>query len=195
MFRVELAKEPLGDVQHWNISLAMSKGDCDRLIERTVPLAVLVSFAFAALTASRRLRWNGGRGGRFATLVRASACLLCMGLASIPLQTLTPGTRFLGSGRFERAWHSTRAYRIFSGYGLFRRMTGVGHSSTDVAGTEAGWGWAGLPPSVVARPEIILEAIHREDNSTSPRWRELKFRWKPGDVMKRPRQVAPHMPR
>ena len=40
------------------------------------------------------------------------------------------------------------------------------------------------------RLEIVLEA---SDDGQS--WRELEFRWKPGDVRRRPAFVAPHMPR
>jgi hypothetical protein len=56
------------------------------------------------------------------------------------------------------------------------------------------WGWAGLEPSVVQRPEIILEAQYENQNDTST-WHELDFRWKPGNVNQRPLQVAPHQPR
>ena len=52
-----------------------------------------------------------------------------------------------------------------NGYGLFRVMT-----------TE--------------RPEIVLEVS--EDGVT---WREQEFRWKPGDLKRRPALVQPHMPR
>jgi hypothetical protein len=52
-----------------------------------------------------------------------------------------------------------------NGYGLFRVMT-----------TE--------------RPEIVIEVS--EDSVT---WREQEFRWKPGDVKRRPSVVQPHMPR
>jgi hypothetical protein len=52
-----------------------------------------------------------------------------------------------------------------NGYGLFRVMT-----------TE--------------RPEIVLEVS--EDGVT---WQEQEFRWKPGDVTRRPGVVQPHMPR
>ena len=43
---------------------------------------------------------------------------------------------------------------------------------------------------MVERPEIILEGQLSSGES-----RELNFRWKPGDVSKRPKQVAPHQPR
>jgi len=52
-----------------------------------------------------------------------------------------------------------------NGYGLFRVMT------TD-------------------RPEIVIEVS--EDGAT---WKEQEFRWKPGDLKRRPAVVQPHMPR
>jgi len=55
--------------------------------------------------------------------------------------------------------------RSINGYGLFRVMT-----------TE--------------RPEIVIEG-----SVDSVAWREYGFRWKPGDVARRPRFVAPHQPR
>jgi hypothetical protein len=56
-------------------------------------------------------------------------------------------------------------FRSVNGYGLFAVMT-----------TE--------------RPEIIVEGS--DDGET---WKAYEFRWKPGDVMRRPRFVAPHQPR
>lgn len=41
-----------------------------------------------------------------------------------------------------------------------------------------------------SRPEIVVEGSR--DGST---WRPYAFRWKPGDVRRRPRFVAPHQPR
>jgi predicted DCC family thiol-disulfide oxidoreductase YuxK len=55
--------------------------------------------------------------------------------------------------------------RSVNSYGLFRVMT-------------------------TKRDEIVLEA---SDDGVA--WRELEFRWKPGDVRKRPAFVAPHQPR
>jgi len=40
------------------------------------------------------------------------------------------------------------------------------------------------------RPEIILEG-----STDGTHWREIAFRWKPGDVRRRPAFVAPHQPR
>ena len=55
--------------------------------------------------------------------------------------------------------------RSVNGYGLFRVMT-----------TE--------------RPEIVIEG-----SDDTLHWKEYGFRWKPGDVTRRPAFMAPHMPR
>ena len=70
----------------------------------------------------------------------------------------------------ERLWSSrvlawVAPFDSVNGYGLFRVMT-----------TE--------------RPEIVLEVS--EDGVT---WKEQEFRWKPGDLKRRPALVEPHMPR
>jgi len=55
--------------------------------------------------------------------------------------------------------------RSISGYGLFRSMT-------------------------TSRPEIAIET-----SDDASHWHEVVFRYKPGDVNRRPRFVAPHQPR
>jgi len=56
-------------------------------------------------------------------------------------------------------------FRSISGYGLFRSMT-------------------------TSRPEIVIET---SDDGAA--WHEVVFPYKPGDVLRRPRFVAPHQPR
>ena len=58
-----------------------------------------------------------------------------------------------------------RPARSINGYGLFRSMTTV-------------------------RPELVLEV-----SLDGTMWREHEFRWKPGDLHRRPTFVQPHMPR
>ena len=41
-----------------------------------------------------------------------------------------------------------------------------------------------------ARPEIVIEA-----SADGTSWTEIGFQWKPGDLQRRPRLVAPHQPR
>ena len=56
-------------------------------------------------------------------------------------------------------------FRIVNGYGLFRVMTKT-------------------------RPEIVVEG-----SADGIEWQPYEFRWKPGDVTRAPRWVAPHQPR
>jgi lipase maturation factor 1 len=73
-------------------------------------------------------------------------------------------------GPFDRGWAETvfawvAPFNSVNGYGLFRVMT-----------TE--------------RPEIVIEV-----STDGAAWKEQEFRWKAGDVMRRPQFVEPHMPR
>lgn len=61
-----------------------------------------------------------------------------------------------------------KPYHLTNGYGLFRRMTGVG-----------------------GRPEVILEGAP----SVEGPWTEYHFRFKPGRVNRTPPVVIPHQPR
>lgn len=56
-------------------------------------------------------------------------------------------------------------YRVVNSYGLFAHMT-------------------------VTRPEIVIEGSMDGEN-----WEAYEFKWKPGDLTRRPRLVAPHQPR
>ena len=66
--------------------------------------------------------------------------------------------------------------RVGSGYGLFRRMTGVGDGD-----------------GRVARPELVVEG--KWGDSGGGEWRAIEFRYKPGNVSEAPKFVAPHQPR
>ncbi len=69
------------------------------------------------------------------------------------------------SGAIATVLDATAPFRTINAYGLFRVMT-------------------------TTRPEIVIEG---SDDGVS--WREYAFRWKPGDLRRAPRFVAPHMPR
>jgi hypothetical protein len=64
-----------------------------------------------------------------------------------------------------RAYELLLPARSFNGYGLFAVMT-------------------------TSRPEIVIEGS--ADGNT---WYEYQFKYKPGDLKRRPRFVAPHQPR
>ena len=91
-----------------------------------------------------------------------------------------------------RLYHHCAPFQVTSGYGLFRRMTGVGqYTQPPSGGTEFSSAWAPLPVSVVARPEIELEGYDENEEV----WRAIPFAYKPGDVYGTLPQVAPHQPR
>jgi hypothetical protein len=170
--------------EKWNVSMKFTKADIDALSDKSLPVVTVVCLAFALWKGAQRAVRKRSVLGVIHTLV----CVVAIGVTAVPLLSLTRPLQergFWGSKQiFEplsRAY--LRPYRLSNGFGLFRRMTGVG----PLVGT----GWAGQPPSVVRRPEIILEGLFEGDDE----WTELSFRWKPGDEHAMPRQVAPHQPR
>lgn len=187
MFVLENGQNAVG------LRLTTSSQDCDVLLEWAIPLALVATLVFAAVTGVRGIAKKNAN--RFTVAVHTLVCCACISIAAVPFLSLsnTHQPTFWGV-RWDinrsKTWNTFRRHssRVSHGYGLFRRMTGVGHQQHQ---SDEPVGWAGLPPSIVARPEIILEA--RIDDSEE--WRELDFRWKPGRVDKRPRQAAPHQPR
>jgi lipase maturation factor 1 len=103
---------------------------------------------------------------------RVGVNVVAVGIAVLSVMTLfreMDRTRHV-RGPFDRGWPGmvltwVSPLNSVNGYGLFRVMT-----------TE--------------RPEIVIEVS--ADGTT---WKEQEFRWKPGDVTRRPRFVEPHMPR
>ena len=77
---------------------------------------------------------------------------------------------------------------IASGYGLFRSMTGVWPGQGSFP-KDAEFGV--YIPSVVARPEILIQGREGEEGD----WKPIEFSYKPGDLDEAPRWVAPLQPR
>jgi hypothetical protein len=150
----------------------------DRAIARVLPT---LSERRLGSPAARRIGeiMRGGNGTAIVRGVLGLALVAASLLVTIRElgRTLPPEHR---SGRVARAleWSERELlsaarpalavvapYRSINGYGLFRSMT-------------------------TARPEIVIEAS--ADGTT---WSEIEFPWKPGDLARRPRLVAPHQPR
>jgi hypothetical protein len=116
----------------------------------------------------------------------------------LPMYTLTPALRaahiddpadiFSKIGKHSYT-NAVGKFGLTSGYGLFRSMTGVGWEEVRAFTNNKKYGWAGLPPSVVARPEIVLEGLFDD------KWEELDFKWKPGKLDGKPKYAAPYQPR
>jgi len=182
----------------YSVELKMSNEDCNQMVEFMLPFvvgALFIYIPFQSLVLS-------GKQHRRMQFIHVAFCVICIGVMAFPMLALTPNLSeggFFGSSAFGKLWFKARMHRVINSYGLFRRMTGVGEMGTQEHSEfnhETGpWGWGGLPPSIVERPELILEGLIYRDNVTEMEWRELKFRWKPGDVMVSPKQVAPHQPR
>jgi hypothetical protein len=103
---------------------------------------------------------------------RTAANVMAIVIAALSVMTLfreIDRTRRV-RGLFDQGWPEklltwVSPLKSVNGYGLFRVMT-------------------------TSRPEIVIEVS--EDGFV---WKEQEFRWKPGNVMRRPRFVEPHMPR
>ena len=123
---------------------------------------------------------------------------ICVGLLAVvwlflsakPLSSLGSGMDIMQPFIPATLWHLSDQLSLFSinsGYGLFRRMTGVGSAAEARLTTEQ----RRLGLTVVARPELVLEGM----DSASGSWKEIHFRYKPTDVFHCPSFVAPHQPR
>jgi hypothetical protein len=78
---------------------------------------------------------------------------------------------------------------LFSGYGLFRTMAGVGQlNETEMASVVR---IGGRLPSIVARNEIIMEGYDLE----TEQWIVIPFKHLPSDTTQTPQWIFPHQPR
>ena len=153
------------------------RGHLDRLLPRLcavgVPLLMSLGFARDAIVIvfdARAARlW---RAARLVKLVIVSAAAFALYAVSAPhLRSLSRGVALLGP-RHRTAFELANDLHLASGYGLFRRMTGVGDRGE------------------VARPEVVLEG-----SSDGRSWTAFEFAFKPGATGARPPWVAPHQPR
>jgi uncharacterized membrane protein YphA (DoxX/SURF4 family) len=177
-----------------SIHLVVTTAEVNRYTEQVVPVIFHLVLAFVAWTIVADTVAHKS----ISTFLHGTVCLLVIGVVALPLTSLTPKLQrggLFGSKRIVAPLHKkyARPYHLSNGYGLFRRMTGV----ADVLPSDVTGGWDGLPPSVVARPEVILEGLFPSgDDDDSDNWQELSFRWKPGNNLNSlPFQVAPHQPR
>jgi hypothetical protein len=178
--------ERMGQDDHWNINLRN-----DTVWAR--PEMYLPWIPYCTVMTVLTLPFSSKTMKFPSRFLHALLCVVIIGSVAVPLDQIYPERTQFQSSFSSVVSQYTRPYGIINGYGLFRRMTGVGQNPEGIKG------WAGLPPSIVARPEIILEGAYRSVNATSENdlvWEELDvFRWKPHSVYSMPRQVAPHQPR
>lgn len=85
--------------------------------------------------------------------------------AMIILNAFVIARLFVSLPRFDAFWSRLAPYYILNSYGLFARMT-------------------------TQRNEIIVEG-----SNDGIEWKAYEFKWKPGDLKKAPKQIAPFQPR
>lgn len=182
MFQVQRAWQD----HHWNIVLSKES----TWIQPDMLLPYVPYFTMALVAATSVV--SALRSRSLTKIFHSIVCLLVIGMVAVPLSQIFPNERVIQTSFGPVVQQFARPYLLVNGYGLFRRMTGVGQVPSNVR-----TGWAGLPPSVVARPEIVLEGVYNvTGDSSEEAWEELVlFRWKPGIVSDMPWQVAPHQPR
>ncbi|KAL7512122.1 hypothetical protein ACHAXN_009100 [Cyclotella atomus] len=182
----------------FGLKLTLSKDDCNLMIEKTVTASVAVVLLALLSDAIQLILREPLIHRRLSALAKLTVCSFCVIATATPLYSITLSMQ--QPDVFRRLLQAIphKNFIQSSGYGLFRRMTGVGRV-TKLPNAQS-FGWANNSPSLVSRPEIIVEAVIVDNDDSSPdeqntEWRELKFRWKPGATTSWPRQVAPHQPR
>ena len=171
-----------------NVKLWTTGSDSTRLSEWGVPVATGSTILCTIYFGFEKARQTKSSAARITSVVTMITSVFLIGLISVPLSGLAPKLRSNLVIKAFQPYHQRhlQPYGFANGYGLFRRMTGVGSSPG-----KNSVGWAGLPPSIVERPEVVLEYQQREEGE----WKELEFRWKPRSSKLLPKQMAPHQPR
>ena len=196
-----------------NIALLTKYEDIEAFIEPICVSAIVLCCSGVLISCLMRMHFllASPDGKKTDGLKAFWECLLvlCMAVtgviwicvAAVPLGSFFNVTAYLPPGTIAIYRHTQR-FQVVSGYGLFRQMTGVAPSVQYAVQSAAGTAkWKKgkqkieqrpvLPPSIVARPEIIVEGFD-EDSST---WKEIPFMYKPTSVYQVPPWVAPHQPR
>lgn len=121
-----------------------------------------------------------GRTWRCANIIIVAGVGVCYVLASLrPLADIAPPLAGLMPPVAQDLHRAARQWHLVSGYGLFRRMTGVGAHKEVLPNS------GGLSLPAVARPELELQAS--DDGET---WVPLEFAFKPGNVSRAPPWVG-----
>ena len=176
---------------------------CNALVQLATPPAVVYMLAVSSFVSiafmACQLRGNHAGSGFISMSVRlihAAGLALVTGMliavSSVPLTSLDTSLQRHLPQSVAHLYHYTAPFHVTSGYGLFRRMTGVGNPNPQAVAQYIPTTWAPAPLSFVARPEIIIEG-YDPDGET---WVEIPFKYKPnGNVSLPLTQVAPHQPR
>ncbi len=135
----------------------------------------------------------------FFNLLTIALALLLLDDAAIPTRFREAAQATKGQGRWPRGILVPVAVLLLAASAVpFAASLGAGNAIPRpllslyrlVAPLESANGYGLFAVMTTSRPEIVIEG---SDDGTS--WRPYEFRFKPGDLRRRPRFVAPHQPR
>ena len=187
MFRADF---PLATGQEIDVRLHLSVDELERAVEAVLPPIMAGWIALVSLLGIRDVAmacvelWQGkGPRGRSVVLcawraILAVTCPLILVAGILPFASLSDKVSSRVAQDYPavvEVYRSARHWHVSGGYGLFRRMTGVGDSGEG---------------AVVQRPEI--EVLGSMDGVA---WTAYTFKYKPGPLDRRPPFVAPLQPR
>lgn len=156
--------------------IAFSKKEFDTTLGKVFPVIVSVGLISLIFTSLKAFFESFTQPSTTFTKITASLSTLLYTLAALFVFTdsLVPFSSLHPAGNATvlpsvRHFHAKLSHlHLTNGYGLFRRMTGVG-----------------------GRPEVIIEGANHLDGP----WQEYSFLYKPGNVNTSLPLVAPHQPR
>ncbi len=175
---------PFNTRHWWDGSMLGFDGPYDTLQGLVCPtLAVVlvlfqVQIGYCALSGLYRLSKTRVFCSLYTWAIVALSVVTFQSIADVRRELRLPAALF-------NVYDQMSPFRPVSAYGLFRRMTGVAPDSPMAL---PGFSYE---PQLVARPELVLEGYDEKSAS----WREIDFKYKPGDPLRRPPWVAPHQPR
>ncbi|CAM9535429.1 unnamed protein product, partial [Chrysoparadoxa australica] len=162
-------------------ALKLKEEACHALVRSLLPPTTAFFFGWLALSSAEWVLHGRGAVVQALRLAGSGAVLLlfALGRSSVYVAVLAltqPGPLIANSPSWLLSAFNELAPRgVFNGYGLFRHMTGVDMTPEG--------------KMVVQRPEILLFG-----SKDGVDWKQLHFRFKPGDFAAMPSYAAPHQP-
>ncbi|XP_037084437.1 lipase maturation factor 2-like [Pollicipes pollicipes] len=155
---------------------AFTKSDFEEFAQKAVPGSIALGAAAFLLAAAEALTSAlmdspglcSALDAIWKTLVSVAVAALVFGVSLVPFSSLDAATQGALPTLLRDVAGPLQQHRLLGQYGLFHELAGAG-----------------------GRRELILEGAH----SASGPWKEIEFKYKPGDVAAAPSFASPHQPR
>jgi len=161
-----------------SLMITFTMHDLNELLASAIPMMFWISSLLFILTTLKiifkyindsTLTIPGKLKYIFVCLLTIPPCIFLYSISMVSISTVLPNNQPNNIWPVIHKWHSLSSkYELTHSYGLFRRMTGVG-----------------------GRPEIIIEG----SNNLERGWKEINFKYKPGNLSSIPLWAVPHQPR